>query len=134
MDEEFERKTEEKAQLVPPVRRPPTALGTGTPPPPPPPRRPPPPSSPSPQPWDPSSVRALVRRILATGVDVADIVAAALTRTWAQPPHRRGRDPLGGDAQEKRLDTQDRLGCDDGLCGDHCRLRHRCSCRTYDAS
>src|SRR5256886_11568730 len=81
MDEEFERKTEEKAQLVPPVRRPPTALGTGTPPPPPPPRRPPPPSSPSP--WDPSSVRALVRRILATGVDVADIVAAALTQTWA---------------------------------------------------
>ena len=89
MDEEFERKTEEKAQLVPPVRRPPTALGTGTPPPPPPPRRPPPPSSPSP--WDPSSVRALVRRILATGVDVADIVAPALTKTWARPPHRRGR-------------------------------------------
>ena len=89
MDEEFERKTEEKAQLVPPVRRPPTALGTGTPPPPPPPRRPPPPSSPSP--WDPSSVRALVRRILATGMDVADIVAAALTKTRAQPPHRRGR-------------------------------------------
>src|SRR2546421_8025841 len=34
-EEEFEPKTQEKAELVPPVRRPPTAVGTGTPPPPP---------------------------------------------------------------------------------------------------
>ena len=34
-EEEFERKTEAKSQLVPPGRRPPTAVGTGTPVPPP---------------------------------------------------------------------------------------------------
>src|SRR5438093_9777780 len=38
---EFERQTQEKAELVPPARRPPTAVGAATPPRPPPPPRPP---------------------------------------------------------------------------------------------
>jgi hypothetical protein len=80
-EEEFEPKTQEKAELVPPVRRPPTAVGTGTPPPPP--RRP---SGPAPVPhgrpmlWH---VLQAVRRSLAAVIDLADAAADVIVRGLA---------------------------------------------------
>src|SRR6266480_646421 len=84
-EEEIERQTQEKAELVPPARRPPTAVGAETPPLPPkePPRSPPPPS-PSPQrrpvvsERQPLAFTDLVQAIrMAVGVllDVADAAA-----------------------------------------------------------
>src|SRR5436309_48621 len=61
-EEEFEGQTQEKVELVPPVRRPPTAVGTGTPPPPPPEPRP---SDPGPAPHH----RPVLWRLLLAGGD-----------------------------------------------------------------
>src|SRR5213596_621062 len=88
--EEFERQTQEKAELVPPARRPPTAVGAETPPLPPkePPRSPPPPS-PSPQrrpvvsERQPLALTDLVQALrMAVGVllDVADAAADVIVR------------------------------------------------------
>src|SRR5436189_5618482 len=83
--EEFERQTQEKAELVPPARRPPTAVGAGTPP------RPPRPSRPSPSAPEPHRrpdlFRALqaVRAALGALLDAADAAADAVTKR-AQPP------------------------------------------------
>jgi hypothetical protein len=80
-EEEFEPKTQEKPELVPPVRRPPTAVGTGTPPPP-----PPRPSGPAPVPhgrpmlW---YVLQAVRRSLAAVIDLADAAADVIVRGLA---------------------------------------------------
>jgi hypothetical protein len=82
-EEEFEPKTQEKGELVPPVRRPPTAVGTGTPPPPPPRPRP---SGPAPVPhgrpmlW---YVLQAVRRSLAAVVDLADAAGDVIGRGLA---------------------------------------------------
>ena len=82
-EEEFEPKTQEKAELVPPVRRPPTAVGTGTPPPPPPrPRS----AGPAPTPHGRPMLWYLlqaVRRSLAAVVDLADTAADAIVRGLA---------------------------------------------------
>ena len=89
-EKEIERQTQEKAELVPPARRPPTAVGAETPPLPPkePPRSPPPPS-PSPQrrpvvsERQPLALTALVQAIrMAVGVllDVADAAADVIVR------------------------------------------------------
>jgi len=78
-EEEFEPKTQEKAELVPPVRRPPTAVGTGTPP-------PPPPSGPAPAPHGRPMLWYLlqaVRRSLAAVVDLADAAADVIVRGLA---------------------------------------------------
>ena len=80
-EEEFEPKTQEKAELVPPVRRPPTAVGTGTPPPP-----PPRPSGPAPAPHGRPMLWYLlqaVRRSLAAVVDLADAAADVIVRGLA---------------------------------------------------
>jgi hypothetical protein len=82
-EEEFEPKTQEKAELVPPVRRPPTAVGTGTPPPPPPRPRP---SDPAPAPHGRPMLWYLlqaVRRSLAAVVDLADAAADVILRGLA---------------------------------------------------
>ena len=82
-EEEFEPKTQEKAELVPPVRRPPTAVGTGTPPPPPPRPRP---SGPAPAPHGRPMLWYLlqaVRRSLAAVVDLADAAADVIVRGLA---------------------------------------------------
>ena len=82
-EEEFEPKTQEKAELVPPVRRPPTAVGTGTPPPPPPRPRP---SGPAPAPHGRPMLWYLlqaVRRSLAAVVDLADAAAVVIVRGLA---------------------------------------------------
>src|SRR5205823_10494637 len=80
-EEEFEPpQTQEKAELVPPVRRPPTAVGTGTPPPPPPRPRP---SGPAPAPHGRPMLWYLlqaVRRSLAAVVDLADAAADVIVR------------------------------------------------------
>jgi len=89
-EKEIERQTQEKAELVPPARRPPTAVGAETPPLPPkePPRSPPPPS-PSPQRRPVVSERQrlaltdLVQALrMAVGVllDVADAAADVIVR------------------------------------------------------
>ncbi len=78
-EEEFEPKTQEKAELVPPVRRPPTAVGTGTPP-------PPPPSGPAPAPHGRPMLWYLlqaVRRSLAAVVDLADAAADMIVKGLA---------------------------------------------------
>ncbi len=77
---EIERQTQEKAELVPPARRPPTAVGTGTPPPPPPPPRPSP--SASERHRRPTLFRALqaVRAAVGVVLDLADAAAEALTK------------------------------------------------------
>ena len=77
---EFERQTQEQAELVPPARRPPTAVGAGTPPRPP--RRSrPSPSAPEPH-HRPALFRALqaVRAALGALLDVADAAADAVTK------------------------------------------------------
>ena len=89
-EKEIERQTQEKAELVPPARRPPTAVGAETPPLPPkePPRSPPPPS-PTPQrrpvvsERQPLALTDLVQAIrMAVGVllDVADAAADVIVR------------------------------------------------------
>jgi hypothetical protein len=78
-EQELQRETQEKADLVPPSRRPPTAVGVGTPPPPPPSR----PSHPSPEPHRrPALFRALqtVRAAVGAVLDLADAAAAAVTK------------------------------------------------------
>ena len=79
-EEEFEGQTQEKVELVPPVRRPPTAVGTGTPPPPPPEPRP---SDPGPAPHHrPVLWRLLqtVRTSLGAVLDLADAAADVIVR------------------------------------------------------
>ena len=80
VDEEFEPQTQEKAALVPPSRRPPTAVGAATPP------RPPRPSRSTPSASDPHR-RPIVfhllhdlRAAIGTLLEVADIVADAITK------------------------------------------------------
>src|SRR5438105_8986537 len=77
---EFERRTEEKAELVPPARRPPTAVGAGTPPPPPHPSRPSP-SAPEPH-HRPALFRLLqtVRAAIGAVLDLADAAADAVPK------------------------------------------------------
>src|SRR2546427_9999169 len=77
---EFERQTQEQAELVPPARRPPTAVGAGTPPRPP--RRSrPSPSAPEPH-HRPALFRALqaVRAALGALLDVAGAASGAVTK------------------------------------------------------
>ncbi len=78
--EEFERRTQDKAELVPPARRPPIAVGVGTPPRPPRPSRPSP-SAPEPH-RGPALFRALqaVRAALGALLDVADAAVDAVTK------------------------------------------------------
>ncbi len=86
---EFERQTEEKAELVPPRRRPPTAVGAGTTP-------PKPPRPPAPRPWlqpepprpprraRPAGLGQLLRDLVSAGLEAADalfdMVSAALSK------------------------------------------------------
>src|SRR5205823_11107990 len=82
-EEEFEPKTQEKAELVPPVRRPPTAVGTDTPPPPPPRPRP---SGPAPAPHGRPVLWHLlqaVRRSIGAAVDLADAAAHVIVKGLA---------------------------------------------------
>src|SRR6059036_1186064 len=84
-EKEIERQTQEKAELVPPARRPPTAVGAETPPlPPKEPPRPPPPPSPSPQrrpvvserqPLALTDLVHAIRRAVGALLDVADAAA-----------------------------------------------------------
>ena len=91
-EKEIERQTQEKAELVPPARRPPTAIGAETPPPPREPPRPPPPPSPSPQrrpivlERPRSALGELVSAVrLAVGalLDLADAAADVITKQIA---------------------------------------------------
>jgi len=78
--EEFERQTQEKAELVPPARWPPTAVGAGTPPLPPRPSRP---SHSAPEPHRrPPLFRLLqtVRAAIGAVLDLADAAADAVTK------------------------------------------------------
>ncbi len=89
-EKDTERQTQEKADLVPPARRPPTAIGAGTPPPPPDePLRPAPTPSPSPQrrpvvsEHHPPALAEVVHAIrLAVGalLDFADAAAEAIAK------------------------------------------------------
>ena len=87
-EEEFEPpQTQEKAELVPPVRPPPTAVGTGTPPPPPPRPRP---SGPAPAPHGRTVLWHLlqaVRRSIGALVDLADAAADVIVK-GGQGEHR----------------------------------------------
>ncbi len=81
---EFERQTQEKAELVPPARRPPTAVGAATPP-----RPPPPPRPPRSRPSPPEAHRRPIlfrllqdlRAAVGAGLDLADAAADAITKT-----------------------------------------------------
>jgi len=79
-EEEVERQTQEKAELVPPVRRPPTAVGAATPP------RPPRPSRPTPSVPEPHRRPVLfrlvqtVRAAIGAVLDLADAAADAVTK------------------------------------------------------
>src|SRR2546423_7297767 len=76
---EFERRTQEDAELVPPARRPPTAVGAGTPPLPP---RPSGPPRPTPEPHRrPALFRLLqtVRAAVGAVLDLADAAVDAVT-------------------------------------------------------
>src|SRR5207249_10284346 len=81
---EFERQTREKAELVPPARRPPTAVGAATPP-----RPPPPPRPPRSRPSPPEAHRRPIlfpplqdlRAAVGAGLDLADAAARASTKT-----------------------------------------------------
>src|SRR2546422_10389337 len=87
-EEELERQTQAKGELVPPARRPPTAVGTDTPPPPP--REPvrlPQPRSPLPQRRSPEPGRPVLFEFLQTlrtavgaVLDIADAAADAITK------------------------------------------------------
>lgn len=73
-------KTQEHGRLVPPSRRPPTAVGAGTPPPPTPPRRRPA----SPEPHGRPMLSRLVRELRAAAdalLNVADATAAAILKS-----------------------------------------------------
>src|SRR2546430_14139083 len=90
-EEEFERRTQEDAELVPPARRPPTAVGAGTPPLPP---RPAGPSRSTPEPHRrPPLFRLLqtVRAAVAVVLDLADAAVDAVTK--GLPRRNRGRRP-----------------------------------------
>ena len=79
-EEEFERQTQEDAELVPPARRPPTAVGAGTPPLPP---RPSGPSRSTPEPHRrPALFRLLqtVRAAVGAVLDLADAAVDAVTK------------------------------------------------------
>src|SRR5437870_10361420 len=79
-EEEFERQTQEDAELVPPARRPPTAVGAGTPPLPPRPSRP---SHSAPEPHRrPALFRLLqdLRTAVGAALDLADAAADAITK------------------------------------------------------
>ena len=79
-EEEFERQTQEAAELVPPARRPPTAVGVGTPPLPP---RPSGSSRSSPEPHRrPALFRLLqtVRAAVGAVLDLADAAVDAVTK------------------------------------------------------
>jgi len=79
-EEEFERQTQERAELVPPARRPPTAVGVGTPPLPP---RPPRPSHPASEPHRRPALFRLVQTVRAAigaVLDLADAAADAVTK------------------------------------------------------
>ena len=79
-EEEFERQTQEDAELVPPARRPPTAVGAGTPPLPP---RPSGPSRSTPEPHRrPPLFRLLqtVRAAVGAVLDLADAAVDAVTK------------------------------------------------------
>ncbi len=81
---EFERQTQEKAELVPPARRPPTAVGAATPP-----RPPPPPRPPRSRPSPPEAHRRPIlfrllqdlRAAVGAGLDLADAAADAITKS-----------------------------------------------------
>src|SRR6266581_9191241 len=74
---EFERQTQEKAELVPPARRPPTAVGAGTPPPPP--REPPRPGrSPLPERHRPSRVPERERFLLSRFIHAVQLAVGAM--------------------------------------------------------
>jgi len=80
-EEEFERQTEAKSELVPPSRRPPTAVGAETPAPPP---REPPHSRPAPVPERsrPALFRLLqaIRGAVGAVLDLADAAADVITK------------------------------------------------------
>ena len=79
-EEEFERQTQENAELVPPARRPPTAVGAGTPPLPP---RPSGPSRSTPESHRrPALFRLLqtVRAAVGAVLDLADAAVDAVTK------------------------------------------------------
>ncbi len=82
MEKEVEGQTQEQAALVPPARRPPTAVGAETPPPPP---REPPRSVPAPVPERrrPTLFRlvAAIRTVVGAMLDIADAAADAITKT-----------------------------------------------------
>jgi hypothetical protein len=79
-EKEVERQTEEKAELVPPVRRPPTAVGAETPPPPPP--LPPARRQRVPERQRPAFSQLVQALRLAVGaiIDLADAAADAITK------------------------------------------------------
>src|SRR5438445_4755624 len=79
-EEQFERQTQEKVELVPPARRPPTAVGAGTPPLPPRPSRP---SHSAPEPHRrPALFRLLqtVRAAVGAVLDLTDAAVDAVTK------------------------------------------------------
>jgi len=84
-DEEVQPQTEEKAELVPPARRPPTAVGAGTPPEPPPPQ-PPRPSDAAPEHRRPTlfsllqTVRGAVGALMGWADAAADVINKTLQR------------------------------------------------------
>ena len=92
MEEEFERQTEEKAELVPPIRRPPTAVGAGTSP-------PRPPRRPAPRPWlhpepprpphraGPPDLASLVRALVGAGTEAANALVDWLAKRLAKAAH-----------------------------------------------
>lgn len=76
-NEEVERQTQEKAALVPPPRRPPTAVGAGTPP------RPEHPSHSAPTPHRRPALFQLLQTLRAVAgaiLDLADAAADAITK------------------------------------------------------
>ncbi|HYT83265.1 MAG TPA: hypothetical protein VEK86_07435 [Gemmatimonadales bacterium] len=83
-DDAVPPKTEEKAQLVPPGRVPPTAVGAATPPPPPPAKRPQSGETPErrrrPALW---GALQFVRKALGAVLDVADALAGAVATAVA---------------------------------------------------
>src|SRR5437588_10229341 len=74
-EEEFERQTQEDVELVPPARRPPTAVGAGTPPLPP---RPSGPSRSTPEPYRRPALFRLLQSVRAAVGAVLDLAAAAV--------------------------------------------------------
>src|SRR6266480_7002285 len=78
-EKDVERQIQERGELVPPGRRPPTAVGAETPPPPP---RPSPRANPAPEHSRPLLFRVFqaVRRAVGAVIDLADSAAEAITR------------------------------------------------------